>query len=340
MTMDLRAHIAEFDRGRVRTRDGRYVESEAVALDAIAPGTRGVVTMRNLGQNGRMANQLPQWAFLNFYAWRHDLRLQAPDFPAAALIGAKPDPVTAPLRTLHYAPFEDEAALALWDLPAPLANIDFDGYFQEVPACWEPHRALFRRLLRFGFEDAADRWRAAIPAPLIAIHVRRGDLADPVHAAIPQFSPVPLEWYVAWVEAALTGTPGARLYIATDSPEAVRPAFARFDPSPPADFAADARIGDLLALARADALAFGNSSFGRVAGMLADEAQCQAAADFRVGALTPCAAWTEQGFWRRFGPAPAPVDPVARLAAAPAPKAPNWRKRLKIALRRALSGNA
>ncbi|MFY7781495.1 MAG: hypothetical protein ACOVQI_10220, partial [Tagaea sp.] len=71
--MDLRAHIAEFDRGRVRTRDGRYVESEAVALDAIAPGTRGVVTMRNLGQNGRMANQLPQWAFLNFYAWRHDL---------------------------------------------------------------------------------------------------------------------------------------------------------------------------------------------------------------------------------------------------------------------------
>ncbi len=340
MNMDLRAHIAEFDRGRVRCRDGRYLASATVVPEDVAPGTRGIVTMRNLGRNGRMANQLLQWAFLNLYAWRHDLRVEAPDFPAAALIGAQPDPVAANFRTLRYAPFEDEAALALWELPEPLADIDFDGYFQEVPACWAGHRALFRKLLRFGAEDAADRWRTDIEVPIIAVHVRRGDLLDPVHAAIPQFAPVPLDWYVTWVEAELARAPGARLYVATDSPEAVCPAFARFDPLPPAAFAADGRICDLLALARADTLAFGNSSFGRLAGMLAADSQSQAAADFRANRLTPCAAWTERGFWRRFGPAPTPVDPHLRLAQASAPKPPSWRKRLKSVLRRAFSGSA
>lgn len=338
--MDVRAHIAEFDRGRVRARGGAYVDSALADPAEIATGARGVVTMRNLGLNGRMANQLLQWAFLNFYAWRHDLRLEAPAFPAAATIGARPAPVVSSFRTLRYAPFEDEAATALWDLNEPIVDVDFDGYFQELPACWAPHRALFRRLLRFDGAAEADRWRAAIPGGLIAIHVRRGDLADPVHAAVPQFAPVPLDWYVAWVEAELARAPTARLYVATDSPDEVRPAFARFDPLPPAAFAADARIGDLLAMARADALAFGNSSFGRLAGLIAPDAQRQAAADFAASALTPYAAWTERGFWRRFGPAPAPVDPRARLAEAPAPKRPGWRKRLRTALRRVLSRTA
>jgi hypothetical protein len=195
-------------------------------------------------------------------------------------------------------------------------------------------------LLRFGAEKAAARWRTGIASPLIAIHVRRGDLADPAHAAIPQFSPVPLDWYVAWVEGEFARAPGVRLYIATDSPDEVRPAFARFAPLASAEFAADARIADLLALAQADALAFGNSSFGRLAGLLAADGQRQAAADFRAGGFTPCAAWTERGFWRRFGPAPGPIDPRARWAEAPAPESPGWRKRLTAALRRALSGNA
>jgi hypothetical protein len=332
------AHIAEFDRGRVRRYDGVYVDSATLTPADIAPGTRGLITMRNLGLNGRMANQLLQWAFLNFYAWRHDLRLEAPVFPAAALIGATPAPVSRDLPSLRYAPFEDEAALALWDLDPPLVDIDADGYFQELPECWGPHRALFRALLRFGAEAAADAWRAAIPGKLIAVHVRRGDLADPVHAAIPQFAPVPLDWYVAWAAREVARMPGARLYIATDSPDAVRPAFARFDPLPSANFADDARVGDLLAMTRADALAFGNSSFGRIAGLLAAEGQIQAAADFRVGAITPCQAWIEQGFWRRFGPAPAPVEPRARFAQG-VPKA-RWRKRLKRWIRRAFSGSA
>ena len=86
--MDLPAHIAEFDRGRVRRRDGVYVNSAEIEPSEIAAGTSGVVSMRNLGLNGRMANQLLQWAFLNFYAWRHDLRIEAPAFPAGKLVGA------------------------------------------------------------------------------------------------------------------------------------------------------------------------------------------------------------------------------------------------------------
>ncbi len=339
--MELGAHIAEFNRGRVRRRDGVYVESAAIEPADIAAGARGRVSMRNIGRNGRMANQLLQWAFLNFYAWRHDLRVEAPDFPAATLIGARPTPPSDDLPTIAFAPFEDAAALTLWDLPAPFADVDFDGYFQEFPPCWAPHRALFRKLLRFGAEAAADRWRGAISGALVAVHVRRGDLADPVHAAIPHFAPVPLDWYVDWVDAAMARAPAASLYVASDERATILPAFAKWNPLPPATFAADDRIADLLALARADALGFGNSSYGRLAGLLAADTQTQGVADVAARALVPCDAWRERSFWTHFGPAAGPVDPVARLAEGRARLARRpWRKRFRSALRRVHSGSA
>jgi hypothetical protein len=332
--MELRAHIAAFDSGRVRRRDGVYVDSATLGPGEIAPGTRGVVSMRNLGRNGRMANQLLQWAFLNFYAWRHDLRVEVPGFPAAAAIGAAPAPISRERPTLRYAPFEDEAALALWDLPEPLGDLDFDGYFQELPACWTAHRVLFRRLLRFGFEESARAWRKAIPGPVIAVHIRRGDLSDPVHASIPYFAPVPAAWYVAWIEAELARAPDARLYLASDSRADLLPEFARFDPLPPAEFHPDGRIADLLAMAQANALGFGNSSFGRMAALLARDGQRQAVADFGARALIAQDAWADRAFWRHFGLAPDPVDPLARWAEAQAAFARRpWRKRLKAWLR-------
>jgi hypothetical protein len=333
--VELGAHIAEFDSGRVRRRDGVYVESAAIEPADIAAGARGRVSMRNIGRNGRMANQLLQWAFLNFYAWRHDLSLEAPDFPAASLVGARPAPPAGELPTIAYAPFEDAAALALWERATPIVDVDFEGYFQELPACWAPHRALFRKLLRFGAEAAADRWRAAIPGTLIAVHVRRGDLADPVHAAIPHFASVPLDWYVDWVEAAMARAPGASLYVASDGRPEILPAFARWNPLAPADFVADDRLADLLALSRADALGFGNSSYGRLAGLLAADAQTHAVADFAARALVPCDTWRERSFWTHFGPVPGTVDADARRAEGRARLAARpWRKRFKSWLRR------
>ncbi len=326
--MDLPAHIAEFDRGRVRRRDGVYVNSAEIEPAEIAAGTSGIVSMRNLGRNGRMANQLLQWAFLNFYAWRHDLRIEAPAFPAGGLVGAATAPAFDDLPTIAYGPFEDAAALALWERAAPFANIDFDGYFQELPACWGPHRALFRKLLRFGAEQAADAWRAGIPGKLIAVHVRRGDLADPVHAGIAQFAPVPVEWFVDWVAGEVAKTPDAQLYIASDSRDEILPAFAQWNPLPVASFAADDRIGDLLALSRADALGFGNSSYGRLAGLLAADDQRQAVADFNAKALVRCDTWNDRPFWAHFGPVAAKDDPATRLKARP------WRKRLKAWFKR------
>jgi hypothetical protein len=326
--MDLKAHIAEFDRGRVRRRDGVYVSSAEIAPGEIAVGSRGIVSMRNLGLNGRMANQLLQWAFLNFYAWRHDLRIEAPAFPAGKLVGVASAPTFDDLPTIAYGPFEDAAALALWEQPTPFANVDFDGYFQELPACWSPHRELFRKLLRFGAEPAADAWRAGIPGKLVALHVRRGDLADPVHAGIPQFAPVPVDWFVEWVAGEMAKTPGAKLYIASDSRDEILPAFAQWSPLPVATFAADDRIGDLLALSRADVLGFGNSSYGRLAGLLAADDQRQAVADFNAKALVPCDTWNDRPFWAHFGPVAAKDDPATRLKTRP------WRKRLKAWFKR------
>lgn len=45
------------------------------------------VTMRTLGQNGRFANQLFQYAFLRFYAREHGLDVQVPAWEGKKLGG-------------------------------------------------------------------------------------------------------------------------------------------------------------------------------------------------------------------------------------------------------------
>lgn len=122
--------------------------------------------------------------------------------------------------------------------------------------------------------------------------------------------------------------PDAKLYIASDSRDEILPAFARWNPLPVATFAADDRIGDLLALSRADALGFGNSSYGRLAGLLAAEGQRQAVADFSAKALVACDTWNDRPFWAHFGPVAAKDDPATRLKSRP------WRKRLKAWFKR------
>jgi hypothetical protein len=292
-----------------------------------AAAPRGRVAMSNLGQNGRLANQLLQYAFLRFYGWRNDAEILLPAWPAGAWL-AEPPPAAAaipPLPVLRYGPFEDRAALELWRPgPAPV-DLDFDGYFQEIPASWPQHRERFRELLRFAApaEAALARWRQDLAPPgttLVAIHVRRGDYSTIDHAAQPQFRTVPVDWYLAWLEQIWPTLPAPRLYLATDDAAAIAPHFARYKPVPPPPVGLPDPLPDLMALRSGDCLAAANSSFSRLAGLLAADTQRQWIVDFAAGKFVPFAAWDDRAFWERFGPVveAAPGDLARRLASAQA----------------------
>ena len=53
------------------------------------------------------------------------------------------------------------ADLGLWECDEPPIDVDFSGYFQEIPPCWRPHRPLLRSLLRSRSRSRAARRLAA-----------------------------------------------------------------------------------------------------------------------------------------------------------------------------------
>ncbi|MBI3506507.1 MAG: hypothetical protein HY059_16840 [Proteobacteria bacterium] len=289
-------------------------------------GTRGIVAMSNFGQNGRLGNRLLQYLFLRFYALRNGLAVAMPEWPEAAAL-AEPPPATLLAKgrypVVRFGPFEDRAALALWTTQDAPADVDFDGYFQEIPESWVPHRAYARRLLRLraDAETRAAEWRAAhAPAgtTLVAIHVRRGDFATYDPAANPHFRMAPVAWYRDWLARLWPTLPAPRLYLATDDRAAVAPQFADYAPLPAPGTGLGAAFDDLVAMREADMLGLCNSSFSRAAALMAADSQHQTIVDFGAQALVDCDAWSDRAFWRRFGPTPdfPAEDLECRIAAA------------------------
>lgn len=279
----------------------------------VAPGPiRGTVAMSNFGQNGRLGNRLLQYLFLRFYALRNGLRVVMPDWPESAAL-ADPPPASKMRKgqwpIVRFGPFEDRAALELWRINDPPIDVDFDGYFQEIPASWVAHRAYARQLLRLrvDIEFRAAKWRA-IHAPtgstLVAIHVRRGDFAtyDPVLS--PYFRMAPVAWYRDWLANIWPKLVNPRLYLATDDRAAIAPQFSDYQLLPTPKTGLDAAFDDLIAMRDADVLGLCNSSFSRAAALMAADTQRQVIVDFGAQALVDYEAWSDRAFWRRFGPTP------------------------------------
>ncbi len=285
---------------------------------------RGIVAMSNFGQNGRLGNRLIQYLFLQFYAMRNGLSVAMPEWPEGQALEAPPPAIRlrkGGLPVVRFGPFEDRAALALWESDDPPVDVDFDGYFQEIPESWVRHRERARGLLRLRADAEAKiaAWRAAhVPhgATLVAIHVRRGDFADYDPAANPHFRMAPVAWYRDWLARVWPTLPGPCLYLATDDRAAVAAEFADYAPLPAPDTGLGAAFDDLAAMREADMLALCNSSFSRAAALMAADGQRQAIVDFEAKALVGYEAWADRAFWRRFGPTPdfAAGDLARRIA--------------------------
>ena len=116
-----------------------YLASDAVrSASRLDRNGRGQIIMSSLGNNGRFANQLFQYGFMRLYALRHGIRMAVPDWQGRKLFGLEDaDSNGIELPELAFQGFSNKE-LELWSAPKPPADVDFWGYFQEIPPCWRP----------------------------------------------------------------------------------------------------------------------------------------------------------------------------------------------------------
>ncbi|MBV8170142.1 MAG: hypothetical protein JO021_25390 [Alphaproteobacteria bacterium] len=266
------------------------------------------VSMTTLGSNGRFANQLWQYAFLWFYGLRNNCRIQTPRWIGNMLYGIPAEPPDPSFHQQAFALFTG-IERHLWTMAEPPVNLDYWGYFQEIPASWRRHRRLLRRLFtpQPMLVELIERWfERNLPADAtpVCIHVRRGDYPYFDHTQMPWFRPIPFEWYVAFLREIWPTLDKPMLLLATDDEAAVAPQFADFDPViAPAATLALPELGfmpDFMAMQRARVLAISNSSFSRFAAMLAEDGQAVYIPSMTAERFEPYDAWMDDDFWARF----------------------------------------
>jgi hypothetical protein len=308
-----------FDWGYVRLKPGAcpgvgetaevYLRSYLLDdLGLLREPSSNAVSMTTLGSNGRFANQLWQYAFLWFYGLRNNCRVQTPRWVGNMLYGFPAEPPNPAFHQQAFALFTG-VERHLWTMAEAPVNLDYWGYFQEIPASWRRHRRLFRRLFtpQPMFVELIERWfeRNLPPnATPVCIHVRRGDYPHFDHTQMPWFRPIPFEWYDRLLREIWPTLANPVLVLATDDAPAVLPHFAAYDPmiAPAAEIVLP-EIGfmpDFMAMRRARVLAISNSSFSRIAAMLADDGQTTYIPNMQTERFEPYDAWMDDDFWARY----------------------------------------
>ncbi|MGB6535139.1 MAG: alpha-1,2-fucosyltransferase [Xanthobacteraceae bacterium] len=272
-------------------------------------GSRGVISMKTLGNNGRFGNQLFQYAFMKLYALRHGVTAAVPEWRGKYLYPLEDEScANLALPQLDFPGhlnFEHE----LWNVEEPPVGVDMHGWFQEIPTCWWKHRQLLRRLFQLPvpLENAIEAWRAEVTRggkrTLVAIHLRRGD-----YLTIPPdnmwLRVIPEEWYLTWLRSLWPSLDEPLLFVATDDPDGIRPIFAEFETVLATVRGAGQVLPDFLRdfeiLRRADYVAICNSSFSRMAAILAHPAQKCFLPTFRTRGFLPYDPWLDRDFWARF----------------------------------------
>jgi hypothetical protein len=311
---------ALFDAGYVRLKPGAcaaiaaaadaYVRSDLLTDLGLLrePSSADAISMQTLGQNGRFANQLWQYGFLWLYSLRNNCRIQTPRWVGNLLYGVPAEPPDPSFTRQAFTVFTG-VERHLWSMAEPPVNLDFFGYFQEIPASWRLHRALLRRLFtpQPAFVDLIERWfKRTIPpdATVVGIHVRRGDYSYYDHTAVPWFRPIPIEWYDGFLEEVWPTLERPALFVATDDAATIGPHFARYDPIlAPSNEIAIPEFGfmpDFMGMQRSHVLALVNSSFSRMAALLAADSQVAYLPNMKAQRFERYAPWDEEDFWSRF----------------------------------------
>jgi glycosyltransferase involved in cell wall biosynthesis len=308
-----------FDRGLVCIGSVDFVAGHALcflASDAVRSfnqldvESRGHVTMSTLTEGVGFGNQLWRYACVKLYALRHGLTPALPAWQGNQLFSLEDKSCAAfAFPKIAYPGFADNDR-ELWDLDDPPINIDLEGYFQEIPECWQKHRELLRRMFQLSpaHVRAIDAWRDAVTdggrRTLVAISVRRGDYYKFQSESWPWFRIVPNEWYLDWLRTIWPTLSDPVLFVTSDEPDKILPVFQEFEPVP-ATFGSIGQglpqhVRDFEVLRRADYLAICNSSFPRFAAILAPSTQKCFLPSFQTQSFLPYEPWMDPAFWPRF----------------------------------------
>ncbi len=247
-----------------------------------------LVTMSSLGQNGRFANQLFQYAFLKIYAKKYDLRVETPQWIGQYLFGHDDPSISFRLpekRILLDADKTDgmytNLATSLIEdfCSPPYENIDFWGYFQFHTKYYLPHKDYFISLFK-PTSQVEENLQLVIQKlktrgkTLVGLHLRRGDYE---HYTNGLFYAAPTQWYKTWLEGFWETLEEPVLFIASDEPHKVINDFMEYNPVTiqsldlpiPTDFYF---YVDFYVLTQCNVVAISNSSFSFLASMLNEKA--------------------------------------------------------------------
>ena len=248
---------------------------------------KSVITMSTLGQNGRFANQIFQYAFLKIYAKEHDLGVETSEWIGRYLFGHK-DPLISrqlPVRRILLpqdhtrknfpdALIIDNPEPLLSDTEKTLGDVDLWGYFQFHTKYYAPYKEYFISLfepvpeIKEKIDEALSRLRSK-GKTIVGLHLRRRDYG------YGPFFIAPNEWYLEWLDGLWGSLDAPVLFIASDDPEKVIKDFERYCPVTSQDLGIELPQAefypDFYLLSQCDVVAISNSSYSFAACMLNKE---------------------------------------------------------------------
>ncbi|NMF58274.1 FkbM family methyltransferase [Pseudanabaena yagii] len=238
-----------------------------------------IVVMSTIGNNGRFANQLFQYAFLRIYAKNHNLRIATSPWIGQTIFGhAETNEVFKPyqlsvVRDLDNS-YEDLAKSLLPNATPLHVNVDFIGYFQYHTKYYSPHKELFRSLFKpvpiiaSAMNLALERLQS-FGKTIVGLHLRRGDYGHGI------FFTAPTQWYRDWLEGFWDTLEDPVLFIASDDINSVISDFSDYMPITSKDLDIDITdkqledfYPDFYLLSHCNVVAISNSSFSFAACML------------------------------------------------------------------------
>lgn len=252
------------------------------------------ITMSTLGRNGRFANQMFQYFFLELAAERIGGVVETPPWIGESLFSIQSPRPAGNYQVIVQNLHDPDPESLLGSLPRR-ANVDLWGYFQYHTRHFQDRRAQFQKRFTPRGEigralDAALARARGDRRTMVALHLRRGDYGQG------KFFVAPSQWYLQALEEMWPHLDAPWLYLASDEPEKVAADFARYAPVTDADLGLDlgpaSFYADFYALSQANVVGISNSSFSFAAAMLNERGSIFLRPDPDLARLIPFAPWS------------------------------------------------
>ncbi|MEB3343439.1 FkbM family methyltransferase [Okeania sp.] len=274
-----------------------------------------VVTVSELGFNGRFGNQIFQYGFLKTYALKHNLRAETPNWIGQYLFGHKDPPISRLENLQKVKEIIDgkTGSRSIPDSEQPFKDVDFFGYFQLHFSYYAPYKEYFKSLFQpigevkstvaVAMKKLQERGKT-----IVGLHLRQGDykhLMREKRSGITCAYVAPNEWYKDWLAGLWETLEEPVLFIASDEVEEVVSDFADYNPVTVKDLGIELPqtpdYPDFYILSQCDVLAISNSSFSFAASVLNERGKFFFRPHFQAKKLIPYDPWNSEPllWWKR-----------------------------------------